>query len=117
MQAWYLAESKTWYCYNLDIYAHKQADEVDRNKSKVHSIVLRRAAPCNDVRHHLYVDNYYTSPAVLEALLVKKFGALGTVRSNRNAVPDEITRAKLKVGIHPIFYHMVEGRYIVYRLL
>ena len=104
MQAWYLVESKIGYWYNLDIYEGKQADDVDRNLDKVHSIIMCMVEPCNVVGHCLYFDNYYTSTAVLEALSVKKFGACGTLWTNRKGVPDEIKRAKLKVGMTSSFY-------------
>ena len=37
--------------------------------------------------HHLYVDNWYTSPALFERLHRKKIGACGTVRKNRKGLP------------------------------
>ena len=33
--------------------------------------------------HHVYMDNYYSSPALYKLLLMKRFGACGTVRVNR----------------------------------
>ena len=75
MQAWFLADSSTGYCYNLDIYSGKETDTVDQNINKTHRIVM--ASPSNDAGHHLYFDNYYTSPAVIADLALKHFDACG----------------------------------------
>ena len=38
--------------------------------------------------HNLYVDNWYSSPALFEVLHQKKTGACGTVQVNRRGLPD-----------------------------
>ena len=61
MQAWFLTNSRTGYCYNLDIYStfiQTEADTVDQNINRMHRIVMNMASPCNDIGHHLYFDNY-----------------------------------------------------------
>lgn len=42
--------------------------------------------------HHIYTDNYYSSPALFTELREKGFGACGTVRVNRRGVPPEIKK-------------------------
>ncbi|CAF4791666.1 unnamed protein product, partial [Rotaria sp. Silwood2] len=44
--------------------------------------------------HHLYVDNWYISPALFELLHRNKTGACGTVRKNRQGVPPLTTKLK-----------------------
>ena len=34
VQAWFLAESRTGYCYNLDIYSGIEADTVNNNNKR-----------------------------------------------------------------------------------
>ena len=48
--------------------------------------------------HHVYTDNYYTSPTLFSSLRQLGFGACGTVRANRRGMPADITAAKLKKG-------------------
>ena len=43
--------------------------------------------------HHIYVDNFYTSPVLFTALWNAGFGACGTLRCNRTGTPDEIKKA------------------------
>ena len=86
MQAWFLADSRITYCYNLKIYSGKRADNVDSGVGVTHATVMRMVQPCIDRGHHIYFDNYYTSPAVLKDLSSKGFGACGTLRVNRKDV-------------------------------
>ena len=50
-----LAESKSGYCYNLEIYAGQRAeDDVDREVGgATYATVMRLARPCFGRRHHL----------------------------------------------------------------
>ncbi|MCG8620648.1 MAG: transposase, partial [Proteobacteria bacterium] len=48
--------------------------------------------------HHMYTDNYCSSPAIFGDLQCLGFGACGTVRKNRRGLPDETMKAKLKKG-------------------
>ena len=41
MQAWFLANSRNTYCYNLDIYSGKRADNVDEGVGVTHATVMR----------------------------------------------------------------------------
>ena len=101
MQAWFLADSRTSYCYKLDIYSGKET--VEQNINKMHRIVINTASPCNHAGHHLYFDNYYASPVVIADLALKLFGACGTLRVNRKKIPQAIQKAKLKAGMDPVF--------------
>lgn len=44
--------------------------------------------------HHLYVDNWFASPALFEILHRNRTGACGTVRKNRRGLPSLITKLK-----------------------
>ena len=50
--------------------------------------------------HHLYMDNFYTSPTLFSSLLHVGIGACGTLRCNRIGVPTSIKNppTKLKKG-------------------
>ena len=48
--------------------------------------------------HHVYFDNYYNSPDLIELLYKRKTHACGTVRKNRKSLPLAVTQAKLKQG-------------------
>ena len=55
-----------------------------------HAIVTKLLEGLENRGHHLYVDNFYSSPALFSDLLTKGFGACGTVRLNRRGLPQEM---------------------------
>lgn len=54
-----------------------------------HAVVLKLVEPICGRGHHVYMDNFYTSPQVFSDLQSRGFGACGTVRLNRRGVPPE----------------------------
>ena len=52
-------------------------------------VVLRLVEPITGLSHHLYTDNFYTSPALYAELRRRGFEACGTLRLNRQGVPSE----------------------------
>ena len=48
--------------------------------------------------YHVYMDNFYTSPALYRDLREEGFEACGRIRSNRQGIPDDIRSAKLRKG-------------------
>ena len=67
------------------------------NCSVTHAVVLKLLENLENRGHHVYMDNYYTSPSLFQNLRHLGFGACGTIRTNRHGVPDEI-KAKLQKG-------------------
>ena len=51
-----------------------------------------------DMGHHIYVDNYYNSPDLIDLLHKRKTHACGTVRRNQKLLPLAVTQARLKQG-------------------
>ena len=67
--------------------------------SRTSAIVLKLVEGLHHKGHHLYCDNYYTSPALFLALRNLGFGACGTVNSNRRGIPACIkAKDKMKKG-------------------
>ena len=92
----------------LYIYKYKQKfttvtshtgkdDLLDSSNGVTHDIALKLVEGLKNKGHHLYCDNYYTSP-VLFSLHTLVFGACGTVRVDRRGMPKEVITAKLKKG-------------------
>ena len=46
--------------------------------------------------HHVYMDNYYSSPELFSELHYKETFACGTCRSNQKNMPKSVTKANLK---------------------
>ena len=62
-----------------------------------HTVVLKLLEGLENRGHHVYMDNYYSSPSLFQNLRRLGFDACGTVRTNRRGVPEEI-KAKLQKG-------------------
>ena len=58
--------------------------------------MLRLVHPISGRGHHLYTDNFYTSPALYSELQRLGFEACGTLRLNRRGVPPEAKSALSK---------------------
>ena len=52
-----------------------------------HAVVMRLVDPIKGRGHHVYMDNFYTSPQLFSDLRDNGFGACGTVRVNRRGLP------------------------------
>ena len=59
-------------------------------RGHTHAIVVALLEGLEGRGHHVYVDNYYTSPALFTELRDLGFGACGTVRINRRGLPVEM---------------------------
>ena len=83
----------------LSLYKYYTGKDDSLDTSKVgatHAVVLKLLEGLEGRGHHVYTDNYYSSPALFGDLQRLGFGACGTVRKNRRGLPDETTKAKLK---------------------
>ena len=57
---------------------------------------LLQSADFLDKGHHVYMDNYYTSPELFSELYYRQTYACGTVRTNRKGLPETVKKAKVK---------------------
>jgi hypothetical protein len=100
IKGWVLAESKSGYMYNFDIY--RGAIDGQREKDMTKRVVLDICKPVENNCHHVYMDNFFSSPGLFESLMDRRLGACGTLRANRQGVPNEIKDAEMSKGDPPI---------------
>ena len=74
------------------------SDEKAKTLTKPTKIVLRLMQSLLNQGYILGVDNFYTSPELFEILLDKKTDAVGTVRSSRKMLSQEVKSKVLKKG-------------------
>ncbi|XP_023213037.1 piggyBac transposable element-derived protein 4-like [Centruroides sculpturatus] len=98
IKSYKLCESSTGYVYNLMIYSGDKTGIPDKiqdidleNFDKPAQIVLTLMESLLNQGHRLYVDNFYASPKLFDALVEKKTDAVGTVRRNRKGMPKKLT--------------------------
>ena len=112
IKLWSLAESKTGYILDWNVYTGKGNKPVDDGLGLGHSVVMKLMdGGFLDCGHHLFTDNFYSSPVLFDALKVRGTGACGTVRPTRRNLPDAIKPKNLKLKKHedPVFYRMSDS--------
>ena len=102
MKFYEVCESKTGYVYHFEVYTGKADSMKKANASTglTTKLVMRllREADLLGKGHHVYFDNYYTSPDLFRQLLRETTYACGTVRQNRKGLPEALKEAKIKSG-------------------
>lgn len=68
-----------------------------KDNGMTHAVVMKLADPLKNRGHHVYTDNFYTSPALFDDLRSNGFGACGTLRMNRRGIPESI-KGTIKKG-------------------
>ena len=91
MKIWILAESKTGYVYNWNLYTGKMNRDPARGRTATHKLVVDLCEPVLDQGHHVYMDNFFVSPALFNELADRNTGACGTLRLNRTGVPESFS--------------------------
>ena len=81
IKAYTLADSTSGYCYNMDIY-HRERKTI---KETAQGLLTSK---CTGLWHSLYMDNFYNSVELSEALLEQNIHTVGTLRSNRGEPPE-----------------------------
>lgn len=72
---------------------------ISTDMSVTEAVVVKLTEGLEHRGHHLYCDNYYTSPNLFLTLGRLGFGACGTVRTNRRGLPASIkSKEKMKKG-------------------
>jgi len=95
-----LCESSTCYVWNFITYTGKDTIYGQRHPGEKTSsrIVLEVAHDLLDRGYCLFLDNWYTSPNLVDTLCSRKTDVVGTRRTNRKEFPDFVKRAILKRG-------------------
>ena len=99
MNAWVLTDATNGYVYNWSLYTGKSVNEEPQaDVGLTHRVVTDLVDVVYDKGHIIYMDNYFSSPALFDELADNQTGACGTLRTNRRGVPDAVKSAKLKKG-------------------
>lgn len=94
IKVWCLCESQTGYLVTGNIYLGKK-ECLNKDYLLGEQVVLNLLKDYENMYHHVYFDNYFSSVRLLDLLLKKKVYACGTVRANRKGLPDFFKKPKL----------------------
>ncbi|XP_051170490.1 piggyBac transposable element-derived protein 4-like [Leptopilina boulardi] len=92
---WCLADSKTSYIVNFEIYTGK-CNGNQSSEPLGERVVLKLTHELEGIESLVAFDNFFTSVNVVDALCKKDIYSVGTVRTNRKGLP-EIMKEKKKL--------------------
>jgi len=90
-----LCNAKPGYCKNFTMYA-RQNNQQAGNLGKTGKAVMDLLEDLYNTNHHLYVDNFYTSPILFLILKERGILAAGTARPRRGYPHDQLKRIQLR---------------------
>ncbi|KAL0869809.1 hypothetical protein ABMA27_006026 [Loxostege sticticalis] len=99
-----LCDSETGYLWRFEVHAHKKATAAQPASildASTPAIVLRLLQGLENHGYTVWMDNFYNSPALARSLKSNGFDVVGTLRTNRQFLPDELTqltKAAMRLG-------------------
>jgi phage shock protein PspC (stress-responsive transcriptional regulator) len=100
-----LADSPSGYLLDFNVFTGKraQAPPDGEGYQAVMELLGTKYLHCG---HHVYMDNWYSSPKLFQRLIEVGTGACGTVRSNRKGLPKSFATVsnQTKKRADPVFY-------------
>ena len=105
MKNFEVSDARIGYVIAVDIYTGKNktrcalnADVLDPGSTQTTKVVVGLMQKGNLLGrgHHVYTDNYYSSPDLFLELHNKECFACGTCQKNQKSLPKAVTTAKLK---------------------
>ncbi|XP_021197731.3 piggyBac transposable element-derived protein 4 isoform X2 [Helicoverpa armigera] len=105
IKSYELCESKTGYLWQMIVYTGKKERHNDENEAEPEGAtsrtVLKLVRPLLNRGHTLVMDNFYNSPLLARTLKAQKTDVMGTLRLNREFVPDSLrykNKANMRTG-------------------
>jgi len=90
----------TGYTYDMKVYLGKDRQRTAQHLTPAHATVTELTRKVEGRGHKLYMDNFFSSPALFDDLAKKQIYCRGTVRANRRGMPQDLApkTTKLKRG-------------------
>ncbi|XP_037875023.1 piggyBac transposable element-derived protein 4 isoform X1 [Bombyx mori] len=88
-----VCESRSGYLWRFEVHAGHDisTSQDDPISGTVPALVLRLLSGLEHKGHTIWMDNFYNSPALARELKTRGFDCVGTLRTNRQFVPYELT--------------------------
>lgn len=90
-----LCESKSSYNFKI-IYNKHGNDKINSSDNAFESVVKELLQSILYKKYILYLDNWYSLPKLFKTLINNKINVVATVCSNRNNMPNDFCKIKLK---------------------
>jgi hypothetical protein len=103
IKLWMISEATTGYISGFEVYTGREltvGNDIDGTMGRTTKLVvgLLQSLNLTDSGYHLYFDNYFNSPELVNALYKRKTLCCGTVNRNRKNLPKAVIKQKLDRG-------------------
>ena len=108
IKVWVCCDARTGYIHSFDVYTGADPGKPTHPKGLAYDVVLGLMGSRLGIGHVIYMDNFYTSPELFQALYLEGTAASGTVRTNRKHFPASLKTKKgerLTRGHCEFLYH------------
>ena len=102
IKIWVLADAKTAYLCNAEIYTGKQQDKPEKNQGE--RVVRFLADPFLKCGRTITTDNFFTSLNLALYLKTQKTALVGTVKKQRTFLPPKFQQKSKKIGTKFLFH-------------
>lgn len=107
--------AKSMYCINLEVYVGTQPEGPYKLSTSSEEVTIRLVEPIAGTNRNLTCDNWFTSVPLAERLLQEKqLTLVGTIRSNRVGIPQEMKANKDRAIYSSLFAHHKEKTLVSY---
>ncbi|RVE47894.1 hypothetical protein evm_007408 [Chilo suppressalis] len=90
-----VCDSRSGYLWRFEVHAGSHISEGEEViPGQIPNLVLRLLRGLEHRGHTIWMDNYYNSPSLARVLKTRGFDCVGTLRTNRQFVPDQIKDLK-----------------------
>ena len=101
-----ICDAKTSYCWDAIFYTGKSSEKRATNLGQ--SIVLELTRPLRGTGRNITCDNWFTSFALAEDLLLHNLTMVGTIKKNKKEIPKQwINQKKEKKNKIQVFYSIL----------
>jgi hypothetical protein len=86
--------------YDMKVYLGKDRQRTAQHLRATHATMTELTRKVEEYGHKLYMENFFSSPALFDDLAKKQIYPSGTVRANRRDMPHDLApkTTKLRMG-------------------
>lgn len=115
IKIWTLADSKTYYVSNMEVYVGKQPAGPYEQNNSAYEVVKRLVTPIVGSKRNITMDNWFTSyPLSLDLLRNYSLTVVGTLRKNKREIPKNLVDTKNRLPYSSIFGFQKEATIVSY---
>jgi hypothetical protein len=95
IKLWVLADSSNGYTIDFNVYIGKSQHEAPSHNGLGYDVVMKLVNPYLGQGYHVYFDNFFTSPKLVEDLFMNGTPSSGTCKINRAGFPKSMKDVKV----------------------